>query len=93
MNVLSSEEIKEKLSKLEVEWTVVSDAQLIRVFNFDDFKQALEFSVYVGELAEKANHHPEICIEWGKATITLSTHSVGGLTDADFDLAEQIKVT
>jgi 4a-hydroxytetrahydrobiopterin dehydratase len=44
----------------------------------------------VAYVAERANHHPDILIEWNKVTLTLSTHSAGGLTGADFDLAGAI---
>ena len=44
----------------------------------------------VAYLAESASHHPDITIQWNKVTLTLSTHSAGGLTDKDFALARQI---
>jgi 4a-hydroxytetrahydrobiopterin dehydratase len=55
-----------------------------------DFKDALLFTGAVAYLAEQANHHPDILIQWNKVTLTLSTHSAGGLTAADFDLAAKI---
>lgn len=60
-------------------------------FAFDNFKQALAFVNQVGDLAEKADHHPDITVNYNKVTLTLSTHSAGGLTDKDFDLAGQIE--
>jgi 4a-hydroxytetrahydrobiopterin dehydratase len=48
------------------------------------------FTGAVAYLAEQANHHPDILIQWNKVTLTLSTHSAGGLTAADFDLAGKI---
>jgi 4a-hydroxytetrahydrobiopterin dehydratase len=55
-----------------------------------DFREAMLFTGAVAYLAEQANHHPDILIQWNKVTLTLSTHSAGGLTAADFDLAAKI---
>ena len=55
-----------------------------------DFKDAMLFTGAVAYLAEQAGHHPDILIQWNKVTMTLSTHSAGGLTSADFDLAAKI---
>ena len=55
-----------------------------------DFKEAMLFTGAVAYLAEQAAHHPDILIQWNKVTLTLSTHSAGGLTAADFDLAAKI---
>ncbi len=55
-----------------------------------DFRDALLFTGAVAYLAEQANHHPDVLIQWNKVTLTLSTHSAGGLTAADFDLAAKI---
>ena len=55
-----------------------------------DFRDALLFVNAVGYLAERANHHPDIAIAWNTVTLTLSTHSAGGLTANDFALARQI---
>jgi 4a-hydroxytetrahydrobiopterin dehydratase len=55
-----------------------------------DFREAMLFTGAVAYLAEQASHHPDILIQWNKVTLTLSTHSAGGLTGADFDLAAKI---
>ena len=55
-----------------------------------DFRDALLYVGAVAYLAERANHHPDIAIAWNKVTLTLSTHSAGGLTANDFILARQI---
>jgi 4a-hydroxytetrahydrobiopterin dehydratase len=55
-----------------------------------DFREAMLFTGAVAHLAEAANHHPDILIQWNRVTLTLSTHSAGGLTAADFALAEKI---
>ena len=61
-----------------------------RTFTQPDFRAALAFVAYVGELAECHNHHPDIDIRYNKVTLTLSTHSAGGLTTKDFELAALI---
>ncbi len=60
---------------------------ITRTFEFEDFVGSIGFVAEVAVLAEKANHHPDIDIRWNKVTLTLSTHSEGGLTAKDFDLA------
>jgi 4a-hydroxytetrahydrobiopterin dehydratase len=55
-----------------------------------DFRDALLYVSAVGYLAERANHHPDVAISWNKVTLTLSSHSAGGLTASDFALARQI---
>jgi 4a-hydroxytetrahydrobiopterin dehydratase len=68
----------------------VSDGQLTRTVTRKDFRDALLFVNAVGFLAERAAHHPDIFISWNAVTLTLVTHSEGGLTDKDFSLARQI---
>lgn len=66
------------------------DNSLVREFNFPDFKTALGFVIKVGELAEAANHHPDINLGWGKVSISLTTHDAGGVTEKDRQLAKEI---
>jgi 4a-hydroxytetrahydrobiopterin dehydratase len=68
----------------------VTDGALTRTVTGQDFRDSLLFVNAVGFLAERANHHPDILIEWNKVTLTLVTHSEGGLTSADFALARQV---
>jgi len=69
---------------------LVSDGQLTRTVTRRDFRDALLFVNAVGFLAERADHHPDILIAWNAVTLTLVTHSAGGLTAKDFALARQI---
>jgi 4a-hydroxytetrahydrobiopterin dehydratase len=71
-------------------WQVSDDGQLTQVVTRENFRDALLFVNAVGYLAERANHHPDILITWNKVTLTLSTHSEGGLTGKDFALARLI---
>ena len=71
------------------EWTKKGGA-ITRTFQFRDFSGAIEFVNAVARLAEKAWHHPDIDIRYSKVTVALTTHSEGGLTEKDFDLATKI---
>lgn len=64
--------------------------KLSRRFEFNNFVEALDFVNKVGELAEKAQHHPDISFGWGYATIMLYTHSENKITDKDYELAQLI---
>jgi len=85
---LSSTEIDKALADTPG-WTQ-GNATLRRTFTFDSFAEALLFVNHVGFLAEKADHHPDIDIRFKRVTLTLSTHSAGGVTAKDFDLARTI---
>lgn len=61
-----------------------------RTFGFPDYMTGIVFVHEVARLAEEANHHPDMLVQWRKVTVSLSTHSKGGLTDKDFALARQI---
>jgi 4a-hydroxytetrahydrobiopterin dehydratase len=87
-DLLNSQDIKTWLKKLP-EWDLEKKA-IERLFEFDDFSQAIEFVNGVAEIAEEDDHHPEIDIRYNKVRVALSTHSEGGLTDLDFELAEKI---
>ena len=69
------------------EWRVVDGHHLEKSYAFGDFKQALDFTDRVGEIAEAEGHHPNILLEWGKVTLTIWTHKIDGLTESDFILA------
>lgn len=70
-------------------WQRAGDA-IERVFDRGDFVGAVEFVNAIVPVAEAANHHPDIAISWKDVTVSLSTHSEGGLTEKDFALAAQI---
>jgi len=64
--------------------------EIERTVTFKNFREALAFVVQVGLLAERMDHHPDIEIRYRQVTLRLSTHSAGGLTEKDFQLAQQI---
>ena len=66
-----------------------SGETITRTFSLPSFPAALLFVGDVGHLAERAEHHPDILIQYRSVTLTLSTHSAGGLTDKDFALAAE----
>jgi 4a-hydroxytetrahydrobiopterin dehydratase len=88
MDLLTEEQIAERLAGLSG-WERADDS-IVRVAKLADFKAAMLYVGAIAYLAESANHHPDISIAWNKVTLTLSTHSAGGLTGNDFALAEQI---
>jgi 4a-hydroxytetrahydrobiopterin dehydratase len=72
------------------EWRTEGDA-IVRDFEFGDFAGAMAFVNRVADAAEEADHHPDILVHgWNKVRLTLSTHSEGGVTDADRALARTI---
>ena len=90
MAVLGETDRKEKLDKLNG-WQFQNN-QIEKEYSLKDFKSALNFVNKLGEEAEKMDHHPDIIIHsYNKVKITLSTHSEGGVTGKDFNLAEKIE--
>ena len=63
--------------------------EIVRTFEFRDFRAALAFVNKVGDFAESAGHHPDIDIRYNKVKLALTTHDAGGLTTKDFDLAAE----
>ena len=62
---------------------------ITRLYQFNDFPEAIKFVNTIARLAEKVQHHPDIDIRWNKVSLTLTTHDQGGLTEKDFSLAEK----
>jgi len=90
MPLLTQDEITKNLSS--VSGWVKDGNQIAKLFQLKDFAVALVFVNKVGAEAEKMNHHPDIFIHsWNKVKITISTHSEGGITKKDFQLAEKIE--
>ena len=88
---LPLEEVKPLLLEIP-EWESTSDFKSItRTFTFNDFMESISFINKVADIAESNNHHPDINIHaYKKVTITLSTHSVKGLSESDFIIAAKI---
>ena len=91
MAPLSDAEVEQRLAEVG-QWRRGDGPEIVRELKFDDFAAAIAFVNRVAELAEQANHHPDILVHgWNRVRLTLSTHSAGGLTDADFALAERVE--
>lgn len=69
-------------------WERAGDGAIARRFSFPDFASALGFVVRLGCYAEKADHHPDVELGWGRARVAWSTHDAGGVTQLDIDAAE-----
>ena len=89
MALLGSEEIEAKLADLDG-WERRGDA-IVRSFERGDFVGSVHFVDSLVEPAEAMGHHPDVAISWATVTVTISTHSEGGLTAADFELAGRIE--
>jgi 4a-hydroxytetrahydrobiopterin dehydratase len=90
MPLLTDAEIEQRLAEAG-QWRRGEGAAIVRELVLADFSAAIAFVERVAAAAEAANHHPDILVHgWNKVRLTLSTHSQGGLTDADFDLAGEI---
>ncbi len=88
MPLLSDEEIDRRLGE-RPGWERRGDA-ITREFETKDFVGSVDLVNRITPVAEEMNHHPDLSISWNRVTVTLSTHSQGGLTDNDFELAEKI---
>ncbi len=91
MQKLSGKEIQDRLKKLK-SW-ILKDETLHKSYAFKDFREAMAFVTRVSLAAEAMDHHPDILIQYDKVALTASTHSAGGITEKDFELAEQIDAT
>ncbi|MEK6854659.1 MAG: 4a-hydroxytetrahydrobiopterin dehydratase [Nanoarchaeota archaeon] len=86
--MMSLKEIGEKMQNLD-NWSLEIDS-IVKNFSFNNFKESLEFINKVGEIAEKNQHHPDILILYNQVRLTLTTHSVKGLSEKDFVVAGEI---
>lgn len=72
-------------------WTIAPDGlSLSREFTFKNFLEAMDFANKITPIAESEGHHPDLSIGWGKVTVSLMTHAIGGLSENDFILAAKI---
>ena len=82
--------LKQQISEFQnnyLEWELIEDNQvpkLKRVYKFNDFIGAVDFTKKIADISEKENHHPSILLEWGKVTVRWWTHKIKGLHENDF---------
>lgn len=88
--LLPEDEVLHLLEETD-KWTIVENKQIEKSLRFKDFKSAVAFINKVADIADQEGHHPDFCLtSWNKVTFTLSTHSIGGLSENDFILAAKI---
>lgn len=87
MSLVSNVEIEAFLDA-HPDWSW-ADKEITRTYTLADFNEAMGMVTRVAMMAEKADHHPDVDIRWNEVTLTLSTHSEGGLTARDLDLADR----
>jgi 4a-hydroxytetrahydrobiopterin dehydratase len=88
MAKLSDDEVRAALEALP-EWRREGD-EIVRVYELPTFPAAIAFVVKIADLAEAANHHPDLDIRYTKVRVALTSHDTGGLTKRDVNLAKQI---
>ena len=84
---MQGKDLQQLLLELGGGWETIRDHHLEKVYEFKNFREALDFTNAVGEIAEREGHHPEITLTWGKVRVRIWTHKVDGLTESDFFLA------
>lgn len=89
-NVYGDDEVAAKLAELGLTAWKLEDGWLRRKFNTGGWPITLMLVNAIGYLAEQAWHHPDLSVTWGKLWVKLKTHSAGGITDKDFELARRI---
>ena len=88
MALLDEDEVERRLGALEG-WARDGRA-IVKEYACGDFAGSVGFVNRITPVAEELNHHPDLAISWSKVTVTISTHSEGGITAADFELAARI---
>lgn len=90
MKSLEKNVIRDKKSLLDEEWELVDVPFLKRTYEFESFKEALEFVNKVADISENVNHHPDIFISFNKVNLNIYTHDTNSITELDFELAKKI---
>lgn len=78
------------LRQLPGEWRIDGET-LGRSFKLPDYASGVKLVVAIGRIADEMNHHPDLHLQWGRVTVSVSTHDVGGLSELDFILAAKIE--
>jgi 4a-hydroxytetrahydrobiopterin dehydratase len=86
MGVLSAEQLNEAVASLGEGWAE-RDGALRKEFRFPDFAAAMAFANRIAEAAERADHHPDLLVGWGKAEVAWVSHDVGGISERDVEMA------
>jgi 4a-hydroxytetrahydrobiopterin dehydratase len=84
---LAGDALRALVEQLGGDWKVVDGHHLEKTYRLRDFREALDFTNRVGEMAEQQHHHPDISLAWGRVGVTIWTHKIDGLTESDFVFA------
>ena len=84
---LKGEALNSISGQLDGGWSVHNEHHLEKAYKFKNFREALDFTNRVGELAEQQGHHPDIFLTWGEVRLQIWTHKIDGLTESDFIFA------
>jgi 4a-hydroxytetrahydrobiopterin dehydratase len=84
---LKGTELEALLREVGNGWRVIDEHHLEKEYRFKNFREALAFTVRIGDLAEAQNHHPDIFLAWGRVRLMVWTHKIDGLTESDFVFA------
>jgi 4a-hydroxytetrahydrobiopterin dehydratase len=84
---LEGSELERLHEALGGDWRVVDGHHLEKEYRFANFREALDYTNRVGEVAEQQRHHPDIFLTWGRVRLTVWTHKIDGLTESDFVFA------
>ncbi|MFO7843644.1 MAG: 4a-hydroxytetrahydrobiopterin dehydratase [Bacteroidales bacterium] len=88
---MNEKQIEKYMEWLPPEWEVVDNKIIKKSFPFENFKRGMAFAQDVALIAEKEQHHPDICIHYKNVEIELTTHNIGGLSENDFIMAAKIE--
>lgn len=88
---MNEEEMSRYMELLGGTWKIAEPARLVNSYPFENFKRGMAFAQEVGLIAEKEQHHPDICIGYDEVEISLRTHAIGGLSPNDFIMAAKIE--
>lgn len=88
---LEGKDLQAMYAQLGEPWQLVEDHHLEREYPFHGYPPAVDFTNVVAGIAESQDHHPDILLTWGKATVTIWTHTIDGLTESDFYFAAKVE--
>lgn len=88
--LLTDERLEATLPELDLAWSAIPGQGLVRVFTTGTFNKGVALVVKLAEIAEKRNHHPDVHLTHDEVEVTLLTHSAGGVTNLDVEMAKAI---
>lgn len=89
---LTLDEINDFLNDLNDGWELKENKFIEKTYKFKNFREALDFTNQIGDIAEEEGHHPDIFLSWGKVVVKLWTHKIEGLHENDFIMASKFDI-